>query len=214
MRYRFDGLIFGGAYFRNFTVFKKKEKKVKKKLTGVASETMPQAKPVLMRPEYNIARFCAKLIRSHPSSKGTEQRSKVLLRPNLSIAHPPMGHPKMAPTATKDCKKGKKKGFVWVCCFFFYRNSRWVPLNGACNHLYNTSVDEPWNDEEKIHIYTMHTSYKLALCSVRFSSLWKKKKPFSSFFNSIKVLIFHPGYIYSYYSSIEHAKDSALEILR
>ena len=185
MRYRFDGLIFGGAYFRNFTVFKKKEKKVKKKLTGVASETMPQAKPVLMRPEYNIARFCAKLIRSHPSSKGTEQRSKVLLRPNLSIAHPPMGHPKMAPTATKDCKKGKKKGFVWVC-FFFYRNSRWVPLNGACNHLYNTSVDEPWNDEEKIHIYTMHTSYKLALCSVRFSSLWKKKNLFPHFLILLK----------------------------
>ena len=78
---------------------------------------MPQTKPVLMRPEYNIARFCAKLMTSHPSSKGTEQRTKVLLRPNLSIAHPPMGHPKMAPTATKDCKKGKKKGFVWVWFF-------------------------------------------------------------------------------------------------
>ena len=94
-----------------------KEKKTNKKLTGVARETMPQAKPVLMRPEYNIARFCAKLIRSHPSSKGTEQRSKVLLRPNLSIAHPPIGHPKIAPTATKDCKKGKKKGFVWIWFF-------------------------------------------------------------------------------------------------
>ena len=116
LRYRFGELIFGGAYFRNFTVLKKEEEE-EKKLTGVASETMPQAKPVVMRPAYNIARFCAKLIRSHPSSKGTEQRSKVLLRPNLSIAHPPMGHPKMAPTATKDCKKGEKKGFVWVCFF-------------------------------------------------------------------------------------------------
>ena len=109
MRYRFGGLLFGGAYFRNFTVLKKEEEE-EKKLTGVASETMPQAKPVVMRPAYNIVRFCAKLIRSHPSSKGIEQKSKVLLRPNLSIAHPPMRHPKMAPTATKDCKKGEKKG--------------------------------------------------------------------------------------------------------
>ena len=94
-----------------------KKKNNKKNLAGVAGETMPQAKPVLMRPEYNIARFCAKLMTSHPSSRGTEQRTKVLLRPNLSIAHPPMGHPKMAPTATKDCKKAKKKGFVWVWFF-------------------------------------------------------------------------------------------------
>ena len=116
---------------------------------------MPQAKPVLMRPEYNIVRFCAKLTTSHPSSKRTEQRSKVLLRPNLSIAHPLMGHPKMAPTASKDCKKGNKKGFVWVC-FLFYRNSRWMPLKGACNHLHINSVEEPWNNEEKkIHFHTI-----------------------------------------------------------
>ena len=119
MEGRFNGGFFAlpvwGAYIWRslFSEFYGIEKE-KKKLTGVASETMPQAKPVLMRPAYNIGRFCAKLIKSHPSSKGTEQRSKVLLRPNLSIAHPPMGHPKMAPTATKDCKKGKKKGFVWV----------------------------------------------------------------------------------------------------
>ena len=49
---------------------------------------------------------------------------------------------------------------------------------------------------------------------VQFVIYGKKKKPFSSFFNSMKALIFHLGYIYSYYSSIEHAKDSALEILR
>ena len=98
--------------------------------------------------------------------------------------------------------------------FFFYRNSRWVPLNGACNHLYNTSVDEPWNDEEK-NPYLYHGTRPTNLCCVQSGSVrYGKKKPFSSFFNSIKVLIFHPGYIYSYYSSIEHAKDSALEILR
>ena len=121
-------------------------------------------KPVLMRPAYNIARFRAKLIRSHPSSKGTEQRSKVLLRPNLSIAHSPMRHSKMAPTATKDCKKRKEKG---VCLgLVFYRNSRWMPLQGACNHLHINSVEEPWNDEEKIHFYTIaHVLQKFVVFS-------------------------------------------------
>ena len=135
---------------------------------------MPQAKPVLMRPEYNIARFCAKLMTSHPSSKGTEQRSKVLLRPNLSIAHPPMGHPKMAATASKDCKKGKKKGFVWVC-FFFYRNCRWVPLKGACNHLHITSVEEPWNNEEK-NPFLYHNTHPTKLCCVQSGSVRQGNK--------------------------------------
>ena len=108
----------------------------------------------------------------------------------------------------------RKRGLFGFVCFFFYRNSRWLPLNGACNHLHNTSVDEPWNDEEK-NQYLYHGTRPTNLCCVQSGSVrYGKKKPFSSFFNSIKVLIFHPGYIYSYYSSIEHAKDSALEILR
>ena len=76
-------------------------------LTGTASEITPSAKPVIMRPAYNIARFFAKPIRSHPSSKGTAQSSIVPLRPNWSIDHPPTGPPNMAPTVTRDCKENE-----------------------------------------------------------------------------------------------------------
>ena len=68
--------------------------------------------------------------------------------------------------------------------------------------------------KKKIHIYTMAHVLQTCVVFSQVQFVMEKKKPFSSFFNSIKVLIFHPGYIYSYYSSIEHAKDSALEILR
>ena len=60
-----------------------------------------------MRPAYNIARFFAKPIRSHPTSKGTAQSSIVPLRPNWSIDHPPTGPPNMAPTVTRDCKENE-----------------------------------------------------------------------------------------------------------
>ena len=73
-------------------------------LTGTASEITPSARPVIMRPAYNMARFFAKPIRSHPSSKGTAQSSMVPLRPNWSIDHPPTGPPNMAPSVTRDCK--------------------------------------------------------------------------------------------------------------
>ena len=62
---------------------------------------------MIMRPAYNIARFFAKPIRSHPSSKGTAQSSIVPLRPNWSIDHPPTGPPNMAPTVTRDCKENE-----------------------------------------------------------------------------------------------------------
>ena len=60
-----------------------------------------------MRPAYNIARFFAKPIRSHPTSKGTAQSSIVPLRPNWSIDHPSTGPPNMAPTVTRDCKENE-----------------------------------------------------------------------------------------------------------
>ena len=78
-----------------------------------------------MRPAYSMAWFFAKLIRSHPSSKGTADMRMLPLRPNLSINHPPIHDPIMAPTVTKDWKNKWEAERDWKSDWHFSSLHEW-----------------------------------------------------------------------------------------
>ena len=59
-------------------------------------------------PEYSIAWFSAREIKSHPSAKGMEPAMIVNFRPIRSTAFPPKTPPNKAPMATKDCNRKKE----------------------------------------------------------------------------------------------------------